>query len=84
LIQGRPRIGTRIRAGNCSFVLSGKGLAQRDGGAVEELRAGDAVWLAAGEKHWHGAGHDSPFSYLSVQAEAGRFVDWLEPVEALP
>jgi len=48
------------------------------------LLVGDAVWFAAGEKHWHGAGHDSPFSYLSIQAtEAGRNVDWLEPVEIL-
>jgi len=71
--------------GQLLYILSGKGLAQRDGGAIEELRTADAVWFAAGEKHWHGAGPDSPFSYLSIQAaEAGRFVDWLEPVEVLP
>ncbi|CAN7463342.1 cupin domain-containing protein [Rhizobium sp. LjRoot258] len=64
--------------------LSAKGLARRAGSVVEELRPGDAVWFAAGEKHWHGAGRDRPFSYLSIQAnEAGRFVDWHEPVEAL-
>jgi len=70
--------------GQLLYVLSGKGLAQREGGAVGELLVGDAVWFAAGEEHWHGAGHDSPFSYLSIQAtEAGRNVDWLEPVEIL-
>ncbi|OWV83609.1 cupin [Rhizobium sp. R72] len=70
--------------GQLLYVLSGKGLAQREGGAVEELRAGDAVWFAAGEKHWHGATDDSPFSYISIQAtETGRIVDWLEPVEIL-
>ncbi|KQV31519.1 cupin [Rhizobium sp. Root1203] len=69
--------------GQLLYVLAGKGLAQRDGAHVEELRTGDAVWFAAGEKHWHGAAADSPFSYVSIQAaEAGRFVDWLEPVEA--
>lgn len=68
--------------GQLLYVLSGKGLGQREGGAVEQLRAGDAVWFPAGQKHWHGATHDSPFSYLSIQAtEAGRIVDWLEPVE---
>jgi len=70
--------------GQLLYVLSGKGLAQREGGAVEELRSGDAVWFAAGEKHWHGAAADGPFSYISIQAtEAGRIVDWLEPVEVL-
>jgi quercetin dioxygenase-like cupin family protein len=70
--------------GQLLYVLSGKGLAQREGGALEELRAGDAVWFAADEKHWHGATPDSPFSYISIQAsEAGRIVDWLEPVEVL-
>lgn len=70
--------------GQLLYVLSGKGLAQREGDAVEELRTGDAVWFAAGEKHWHGATPDSPFSYISIQAtEAGRIVDWLEPVEVL-
>jgi quercetin dioxygenase-like cupin family protein len=68
--------------GQLLYVLSGKGLAQREGAPVEDLRAGDAVWFAAGEKHWHGAAADSPFSYVSTQGlDAGRFVDWLEPVE---
>ncbi|WP_307145756.1 cupin domain-containing protein [Rhizobium tibeticum] len=70
--------------GQLLSALSGKGLARRAGGVVEERRPGDAVWFAAGEKHWHGAGRDSPSSYLGIQAnEAGRFVDWHEPVEAL-
>ncbi|WP_025660860.1 cupin domain-containing protein [Rhizobium sp. IBUN] len=68
--------------GQLLHVLTGRGLAQREGGAVEELRTGDAIWFTAGEKHWRGAGRDNPFSYISLQAtEAGRNVDWLEPVE---
>lgn len=71
--------------GQLFYVLSGAGLAQRQGGPVEQVRTGDAVWFAAGEKHWHGATADSPFSYLSIQAaEGGRFVDWLEPAEVKP
>ena len=67
--------------GQFLYVLSGVGRAQRDGGPVEEIRAGDCVWFAPGEKHWHGAGAQSPFSYLSVQAvEGGTAVHWLEPV----
>ena len=68
--------------GQLLYALSGIGRAQRDGGPVEEIRPGDAVWFAAGEKHWHGAAEDAPFSYVSIQATDGeRFVDWLEPVE---
>ena len=69
--------------GQLLYVLSGYGLAQSEGGPVAELRAGDAVWFAAGERHWHGAAHDSPFGYLSIQAtENGSIVEWLQPVEA--
>jgi len=68
--------------GQLLFVLDGVGLAQRDGDAVVEIRAGDAVWFAAGERHWHGASPDSPFSYISVQAvEDGTAVNWMEPVD---
>lgn len=42
----------------------------------------DAVWFAPGERHWHGAADDSPFSYISVQpTENGSIVEWLQPVE---
>lgn len=68
--------------GQFLYVLSGLGRAQRDGGKVETLRSGDAIWFAPGEKHWHGAAEDSPFSYLSIQPrEDGRFVDWMEAVK---
>ncbi|ANL48329.1 cupin 2 domain-containing protein [Rhizobium phaseoli] len=68
--------------GQLLYVLSGHGLAQSEGGAVETLRAGDAIWFAPGERHWHGAADDSPFSYLSIQAaENGSIVEWLQPVE---
>lgn len=67
--------------GQLLYVLSGAGEAQREGGPVETVQAGDSVWFAPGEKHWHGAGASSTFSYVSVQAvQDGRMVDWLEPV----
>src|SRR3954469_17868652 len=37
------------------IVTSGSGRAQRWGGPIEEIRPGDVVWFAPGEKHWHGA-----------------------------
>jgi quercetin dioxygenase-like cupin family protein len=63
------------------YVLSGVGRAQCEGGAVEEMRAGDFVWFAPDEPHWHGASPDSVFSYLTVQAvRDGTMVHWLGPV----
>jgi len=70
--------------GQLLFVLDGVGLVQRDGDAVVEVRTGDAVWFAPGERHWHGAAPDSPFGYISVQGvENGSAVSWMEPVERL-
>ncbi|HMG51311.1 MAG TPA: cupin domain-containing protein [Inquilinus sp.] len=67
--------------GQLLYVLSGVGLAQRDGGPVAEARAGDCVWFAPGERHWHGASPDSAFAYVSIQAvRDGTAVHWLEPV----
>ncbi|MDQ0395119.1 cupin domain-containing protein [Labrys monachus] len=69
--------------GQMLFALSGAGLAQRRGGDVVELRAGDTVWFPPNEAHWHGAAADSPFSYLSIQAiEHGTAVHWLGAVGA--
>ncbi|QND54294.1 cupin domain-containing protein [Phyllobacterium sp. 628] len=68
--------------GQFLYVLSGVGLAQRDGGPVEEIRAGDCVWFAPDERHWHGATPTSTFSYVSIQAvHNGKSVHWLEPIE---
>ncbi|MBY6264243.1 cupin domain-containing protein [Azospirillum sp. 412522] len=69
-------------SGQLLFVLDGVGLVQRDGGDPVEVRAGDAVWFAPGERHWHGAAPSSPFAYLSVQpVQAGTAVHWMEAVE---
>src|SRR6516162_6990552 len=41
--------------GQTLIVTFGRGRVQREGGPVEEIRAGDIVWFPPGEKHWHGA-----------------------------
>lgn len=67
--------------GQALFVLFGVGRVQRRGGPVEDVRAGDFVWFAPGEPHWHGASPTSAFAYVSLQAvEKGAMVNWLEPV----
>jgi len=67
--------------GQTLVVTAGCGRAQRWGGPIEEIRPGDVVWFAPGEKHWHGAGPETAMMHIAVQEKLeGRTVDWLEPV----
>lgn len=67
--------------GQVLYVLTGVGRVQREGGPIEEVRSGDCVWFAAGERHWHGAAPDSLFGYVSIQAvQGGTAAHWMEPV----
>jgi quercetin dioxygenase-like cupin family protein len=67
--------------GQTLIVTSGLGWAQREGGAVEEIRPGDVVWFPPGEKHWHGATATTGMSHIAIQeALEGKTVDWLEKV----
>ena len=62
-------------------MTAGLGWAQRDGGPVEEIRPGDVVWFAPGERHWHGATATHGMSHIAIQEKLdGRAVDWLEHV----
>ena len=67
--------------GQTLIVLSGTGRAQRDGGPVEEIRAGDIIWFEPGEKHWHGAAPDTAMTHLAIhEALDGSAADWMEHV----
>ena len=67
--------------GQTLIVTAGCGRAQRDGGPVEEIRPGDVVWFAPGEKHWHGAALTTAMSHVAVQEKLnGSPVDWMEQV----
>lgn len=67
--------------GQTLIVTAGLGLAQREGGPVEEIRPGDVVWFEPGEKHWHGASPSVGMTHIAIQEQKdGRVVDWLEPV----
>jgi quercetin dioxygenase-like cupin family protein len=62
-------------------VTFGFGLAQRDGGPIEEIRPGDVVWFAPNEKHWHGASPTTAMTHIAIQeALDGLAVEWLEKV----
>jgi len=67
--------------GQTLIVTSGLGWVQRDGGPIEEIRPGDVVWLAPGEKHWHGATPTKAMTHLAIQEHVGgKVVDWMEKV----
>ncbi|MCA0034548.1 cupin domain-containing protein [Mesorhizobium sp. B263B2A] len=67
--------------GQTLIVLSGAGLVQREGGPVEQIRPGDIVWFAPGEKHWHGAAPTTAMSHIAIaEALDGKLVDWMEKV----
>ena len=60
------------------FVEEGKGLVQKEGEALLEIGPGDAVHIAAGEKHWHGACPEESMSHLAVNLEGSA--EWMEKV----
>ena len=67
--------------GQTLIVTAGLGLVQREGGPVEEIRPGDVVWFAPGEKHWHGASPTVAMTHIAIhEALDGKTVDWLEQV----
>ena len=58
-------------------VVEGSCRIQRWDGPVEVSRAGDVVYIAPGEKHWHGAGRDGPVTHIAVNVDAET--TWMEP-----
>jgi quercetin dioxygenase-like cupin family protein len=67
--------------GQTLIVTAGLGRVQRAGGPVEEIRPGDVVWFAPGEKHWHGASPTTAMTHIAIQEKLeGKAVDWLEHV----
>jgi len=67
--------------GQTLIVTAGLGWTQREGGPVEEIRPGDVVWFAPGERHWHGATATTGMTHIAIQErQDGRAVDWLEHV----
>ena len=67
--------------GQILIVTAGLGRAQRSGGRVEEIRPGDVVWFAPGEKHWHGASPTTAMTHIAIQEpKDGEAVDWMEHV----
>jgi 4-carboxymuconolactone decarboxylase len=67
--------------GQTLVVTAGVGRIQREGGPIQEIRAGDVARIPPGVKHWHGASADSGMSHIAIQeAHEGKTADWMEPV----
>jgi quercetin dioxygenase-like cupin family protein len=78
--SGTVRIDTHP-LGQTLIVTAGCGRVQREGGTIEEIRPGDVVWFAPGEKHWHGAAPTTAMSHIAVQEKLdGSPVNWMEKV----
>jgi quercetin dioxygenase-like cupin family protein len=67
--------------GQTLIVTAGVGRVQLWGASAQEIRPGDVVWIAAGEKHWHGAAPTTAMTHIAIQEmKDGKAVDWLEHV----
>jgi quercetin dioxygenase-like cupin family protein len=67
--------------GQTLIVTGGCGLVQLWGGQTEEIRPGDVVSIAPGEKHWHGATATTAMSHIAIQEQLdGKAADWQEKV----
>jgi quercetin dioxygenase-like cupin family protein len=67
--------------GQTLIITVGAGRVQRDGGPMQEIRAGDIVWFAPGERHWHGASPTTAMTHIAIaEMLEGRVVEWMEHV----
>ena len=67
--------------GQTLIVTTGVGLVQHWGGAIQEIRSGDVVWIPPGVKHWHGATATTAMTHIAIsEALNGKTVEWMEHV----
>ena len=67
--------------GQTLVVTEGCGGMQCWGQPIQEIRAGDVVWIPAGEKHWHGAAQTTALTHIAIHEHLdGKNADWLEQV----
>jgi quercetin dioxygenase-like cupin family protein len=67
--------------GQILVVTAGCGRVQQWGGPIEEVRPGDVVRFAPGEKHWHGAAPTTAMTHIAIHEYLDdKVVDWLEHV----
>ncbi len=68
--------------GQTLIVTAGAGRVQLWGGPVQDIRPGDVVWIAPGEKHWHGAAETTAMTHIAIQEQQdGKAADFMEHVD---
>jgi quercetin dioxygenase-like cupin family protein len=68
--------------GQVLYATHGVGRAQQRGNAPVEIHAGETVYVAPDEQHWHGAAPGHLFSHIAIQEAStnGAETTWLEHV----
>ena len=67
--------------GQTLIVTFGFGRVRLEGGPIEEIRPGDGIRFAPGEKHWHGASPTTAMTHIAIQeALDGKSAEWMEKV----
>ncbi|MEM9221557.1 MAG: cupin domain-containing protein [Pseudomonadota bacterium] len=68
--------------GQTLYVTQGVGWFQTEGEKRIEIKAGDVIWIAPLEKHWHGATDTTTMSHVAMHERDGAsHVTWLDPVD---
>jgi quercetin dioxygenase-like cupin family protein len=62
------------------YVLSGAGAMVNADGQCQRVAPGDLIYVAPGERHWHGAAPNQFFVHLAFTARGGT--TWAEEVSA--
>jgi quercetin dioxygenase-like cupin family protein len=67
--------------GQTLIVTAGAGRVQLEGQPVQTIHPGDVVWIAPGERHWHGASATTAMTHIAIQEHVdGKSVTWMEAV----
>ena len=68
--------------GQTLHVTDGTGRTQAQGGEIVQIRAGDTIYTAPGEWHWHGAAPEHFMTHLAIweTPAEGTETDWGEHV----
>jgi len=72
----------RHESGQILIVLAGHGWVGNRTEGRTAVRAGDLIWTAAGEDHWHGATDTTTMTHLAVTFGATHWYDAAPDVDA--
>jgi quercetin dioxygenase-like cupin family protein len=60
------------------IILEGRCRVQKAGEQVHDVRAGSAIRIEPGERHWHGATPDAPMTHLALNIASTT--EWMDRV----